>query len=379
MIRLSTIRAWRNASLRAPFRWLTAGIGSVAVACSTVAVGTGEPADQNNYSAEIDAGSEPDGASSSAPDVDAAPDPLPDSGKGQPSGQITYTLDNEVFRIRPALGSSPENVSAMITRSVSRQPDRRLNTSPNGQFYIFETGNVDCTGVSCLAIAPSANPSAAELVREGGNPIENAESLSVVSNDGNVVVYAAAGITHLRDLFMTRRILGGWSLAQSMTDASPFDWNDFPSIHSDGMRVLFDCGMMPGAENSRNICEVDVHGSGFRVVVSEEDAPPNIVNLGPLHHAHYAPDGSIVFGAAWDGERIWRKRAPYLTAISMQVFNGDNSPCVLPDGRIVSLWTGGVQNPSHYHEIKVMSGNGESPQLLLTGRDVSDVGLGCGN
>jgi hypothetical protein len=58
-------------------------------------------------------------------------------------------------------------------------------------------------------------------------------------------------------------------------------------------------------------------------------------------------------------------------------FNNDNSPCVLPDGRIASLW---LDRPggSEAHEIKVMAPDGSSYILVLTEVDVADIGLGCG-
>lgn len=58
-------------------------------------------------------------------------------------------------------------------------------------------------------------------------------------------------------------------------------------------------------------------------------------------------------------------------------FDNDNSPCVLPDGRIVSLWLlrpGG----SGFHEIKIMGPDGGSHIMVLTDVDVFDTGLGCG-
>lgn len=59
---------------------------------------------------------------------------------------------------------------------------------------------------------------------------------------------------------------------------------------------------------------------------------------GALHHAAYAPDGSIVFEADWAGEQIRRLAAGAAvpTQVSPLVVN-DNSPYVLTDGRIASL------------------------------------------
>jgi len=58
-------------------------------------------------------------------------------------------------------------------------------------------------------------------------------------------------------------------------------------------------------------------------------------------------------------------------------YSNDNSPCVLPDGRIVSLW---LNRPGGqgFHELKVMAADGSGGVVLLPDVDVFDVGLGCG-
>ena len=57
----------------------------------------------------------------------------------------------------------------------------------------------------------------------------------------------------------------------------------------------------------------------------------------------------------------------------IRTFGNDNSPCVLPDGRIVSLWLENI-----LHEIKVMSTDGSTFKILLKKTDVFDIGIGCG-
>jgi len=109
------------------------------------------------------------------------------------------------------------------------------------------------------------------------------------------------------------------------------------------------------------------------------------------HHAAYAPDGSIVFEGTWNGgaEQVWRLAPggqPELvnsekTDEDRFRFTDDNSPCVLPDGRIVSLWLGRVgtttaAKPSG-HELKIMGATGENATMLVTDVDVVDIGIGC--
>ena len=59
-------------------------------------------------------------------------------------------------------------------------------------------------------------------------------------------------------------------------------------------------------------------------------------------------------------------------------FTNDNSPCVLPDGRVVSLWLNGPGNDPGLHELKVMDADGSNEFRVLIGVDVSDSGIGCG-
>ena len=109
-----------------------------------------------------------------------------------------------------------------------------------------------------------------------------------------------------------------------------------------------------------------------------QNGPGGTVN-NALHHPDYAPDGSVVFEADWNSEeRIWRlPPSSTVPELITNAFGNDNSPCVLSDGRIVSLW---VDRPggSGLHEIKIMNSNGSSHFMVLTGIDVEDSGIGCG-
>ena len=120
-------------------------------------------------------------------------------------------------------------------------------------------------------------------------------------------------------------------------------------------------------------------GTGFRVVLTPADSPTGLPDTGDLHSPDYAPDGSVVFEADWDGENLWRLSAGATTPVKIpSSLTNDNSPCVLPDGSIASLW---LNRPggSGFHELKVMKPDGSSYYMLVTGVDVLDIGLGCGN
>ena len=83
--------------------------------------------------------------------------------------------------------------------------------------------------------------------------------------------------------------------------------------------------------------EIITDGQGFRVVLTPTDSPVGLPDEADMHSPDYAPDGSIV--------SLWLNR---------------------PGG-------------SGDHELKVMTSDGSSYFMLVTGVDVLDIGLGCGN
>lgn len=308
--------------------------------------------------------------------VDAGP--RPDGGdEVSDDGHLTYTLGGDVYRLQAAPGATPENLSAQVAPG-ERADDRRINLAHGGGWIVFETSNLDPTCALCLAVAPTGDPAAAELVTPDGVPIIDAENLTEVGDDGDVVIFAAGGGPHARDLYRTRREAGGWSSATLLTVGSDFEWNDHPALHPDGTRVLFDCGPEANAAaDGASICEVDLGGDAVTVVASPAHAPSSITHAGPLHHGDYAPDG-FVFEADWDGERVWRRRGDTATPLTSLESSNDHSPCVLPDGRVASIYLGDTGNPDGLHELKLMNVDGTGATMLLRGDDVADLGLGCG-
>jgi PKD domain/WD40-like Beta Propeller Repeat len=310
-------------------------------------------------------------------------------------GKITYTYQNNVYRVNAQTGATPENVSALITPSSERNPERRLNISPNGAWLILETRNLEavCADQFCLAVAPSANPASVVVVR-APDPIQNNDGFPSISNDGNLIVYPASGGAHSRDLWALTKTGNTWAAPVQITQTSSFAWNDQPSFSSDGTKILFDCGSEPNATGASNICEIATSGTGFRVVVTPSFAASNIASKKAVHHADYAPDGSIVFEADWDGEQIWKMAAnlvmqnpniqtrqvshPPITRVSSLDTTNDNSPCVLANGQIASLWLGRAGNNVGNHELKMMKNDGSSNTMIVTGIDIDDLGIGCG-
>ena len=305
----------------------------------------------------------------------------PCAAPAQQPGQITYRLQtgSDVFSVAAMPGATPQNVSQAL-EAIAPGSDIWLSISPDGEWLLLNTERFDpgCAGFACLAIL-SRDLQSRELVRPGGTLI-HPDGLSAVASGGNLIVYEAGDGPHTRDLWAVSRSGGGWSMPALLTGSSPYQYNSLPAISGDGSRVVFDCGDQPFGGPGTGVCEVGTAGSGFRVVLTIADHPPGFMDTGALHSPHYAPDGSIVFEADWDGERIWR--LPLGATVPVKVagdqFPNDNTPCVLLDGRIASLWLNRPGNPSGLHELKVMAADGSSFFMVLTGVDLLDGGLGCG-
>jgi hypothetical protein len=170
---------------------------------------------------------------------------------------------------------------------------------------------------------------------------------------------------------LTQRSGQEWSTPVLLSATSPYDWNGNPAISDDGSSVLFECGLQPYVD--KGVCEVSVAGDGFRVVV------PALESYGTWS-PDFAPDGSIVYEleTAAEGETVQRIPAgggP--SALVNGAFRNDNSPCVLPDGRIASLWLG-REGGQGFHELKIMNADGSGYFMLRQDLDILDIGLGCG-
>jgi PKD repeat protein len=292
------------------------------------------------------------------------------------SGKVTYTYQNNVYRVNAQASATPENVSALIT-SGTRKPERRLNISPDGTWLIFETQNLDpaCDGSYCLAVAPSSNPASASLVR-APNLIQDSQGFPAISSDGNLIVYTANGGTHNFDLWAIRKTGSTWAAPVQITQTSTQNYNDQPAISSDGGKVLFDCGAVAFGEGNTSICEIGTNGTGFRVVVAPSNAPNNITSKGPTHHPDYLSDGSIAFDASWDADGIWKILGSTISKVSQ--VNNNVAPCGLTNGKIASLWLERNGNTNGYHELIMTDNNGTNLQTVITGIDIEDIGIGCG-
>ncbi|MCZ7574999.1 MAG: hypothetical protein M5U01_41145 [Ardenticatenaceae bacterium] len=215
------------------------------------------------------------------------------------------------------------------------------------------------------------------LVHPGG--------VAAVASGGDLIVYPSEDGPHDVDLWAIRRREepGGapehrFGAPVLLTANSPYAFNGQPAIIAEGNVVVFECGDEPYGAEGTALCEAATDGTDFRVVLTPNDSPAGLPHAGALHHPDYAPDGSIVFAADWDG-RIWRLPGPDAAPFPVAPqFEGDDSPCVLPDGRIASLWWNRPGGPGSA-ELKVMAADGSQFRMVLTGVDVAPAGIGCGS
>lgn len=327
------------------------------------------------YSGTTEILSPPETPPDNPPPTEAAA--IPDSPPSAIGGTITYSLpDGHVYRIEATPGAQAEDITALLP-GQNEGIDTGLNISPNGQWLIMQSERFDpdCAGWACAVLIP-ADLSSVEVLKADGFAI-HPEGFAAVSNDGNLVIYEATDGPHAVDLYITHRQDSGWSTPAPLTAESPYQWHRAPAISADSTRVVFNCGDEPYENFS--ICEVNTDGTGFYVVLSSENAPAGLSGTdASLFGADYAPDGSIVFEAEWGGEQIWRL-SPNATepVLINPTYSNDNSPCVMPDGRIVSLWLDRPEGQG-FHELKIMNADGSGDAMLVINIDIGDFGLGCG-
>ena len=327
----------------------------------------------------------PDASDDTDPETPAATPIATEGGAAaRGAGQIVYTAhatgsgaaapgSTRLYRLAANTDATPEDLGPALDALASPAPDDWVNISPDGELLLLGTERFDpeCVGWVCLAVVP-ADLAAAEVVRVG-EEIVHPEGRGAIA--GDTVVFPAGGGPHDADLWAIRRQGDAWSERLLLTGDSSYAFHAEPALSADGTRVVFECGDVPYGEAGTALCEVGTDATGFRVVLTPEDAPPGLTTTGALRHPTYAPDGAIVFAATWDGT-IWRlPTAGALEAVGV-AFNNDNAPCALPDSRVASLWLarpGGSGLP----ELKVMAADGTSYAMLVTDADIETIGCGA--
>ncbi len=307
-------------------------------------------------------------AGSSAGASDAVPPPLP-----RVPGHVLFkdAATTHYFLLEAKQGAKPVDVSAKLD-AISAGEDQYMTASTDGLWYASLTTRFGCEGYACLTLISAQNMETNTVVAPSGRYVREA---GVVAAGGKTVVYVAKG-THEEDLFVTHRSANGWTEAVNLTSELRSTHNALPRFSKDGIHVVFSCGATWYQSGSTDVCEVELDGGPARVLVRDADGPTG--TTGRLRNPDYAPDGSVVFEGQWATEQIWRfsGSSGKSTPVSSRYTN-DNSPCVIPDGRIASLWMGRPENKAGLHELKIMNADGTGVEVIYKDRDVFDSGLSC--
>ncbi|MEM6992224.1 MAG: hypothetical protein AAF721_17060 [Myxococcota bacterium] len=320
----------------------------------------------------VDGGNSEDAEDGSDEDAEGGSDEGTDGAPALGGGAVTFFDEGAFWLFELVEGAQPQNVSELL-EAVGEGEDVFVNIDATGQWLVLDSQRIDpqCAGNSCLAVADRSVTAWQPVLSDGS--LVFSQGATAIGPDASVIVYEDVG-PHDMDLFAVTRVGapgdGSYSAPILLTGDSAFAAHHNPAIAPNGDLVAFECEDAEG----RALCEVAVDGTGFTVMVRPTDNPGD---SGPadIHHPSYAPDGSLVFEAAWPDNAIWRA-GDSLTRVGE--YADDNSPCVLADGNIVSLWTEGPDNPDNLPEIKLMSPDGASFLPLVTGIDIDAYDIGCG-
>ncbi|MCC7359991.1 MAG: hypothetical protein IT317_10965 [Anaerolineales bacterium] len=289
------------------------------------------------------------------------------------SGWVIFTrrLDDHdcLYRLPLLPNAAPEDLTARLDGLAPGAEADWGALSADGAWFLLATDRFDpdCVGWPCLVLTPDFVNF--EVVRSARQVVH--AQYSAVAAGGGLIVYQNGGGTHDRDLYAIRREAEGWSASVELTTASPFGQHLHPSLSPDGARVVFACSDDPYAGAA--LCEAATDGSAFSVRLAAGALGEGATVFFPS----YAPDGSIVFESERDAQQLWRLAAGSDQPQLVSALDNDGSPCVLPDGTLVSLWNG-RPGGTGAREIKLMAVDGRQYAMLLTGVDVFAVGLGCG-
>ena len=290
---------------------------------------------------------------------------------------VVYRAGSATYLLEVDGESTPINLKSAFN-AISPLPaggdDEWVNLSRNKEWFVLSTERFGMAGWAGMAVI-RGDFSAGSAVTPPSGTI-HPTGFSTITSDGTAIIYPASDGTQT-DLFVTRLAGGSWSDPISISDASPYRYNRMPALSPDETFVVFDCGPDPYSQDGTSLCRVDTDGSDLQVLYGPADFPGGTAT-NALHHPSVAPDYSIVFEGDWNGEQIYRYPCGGGTPVVINAeYGNDNSPTVLPDGRIVSLWLG-REGGAGYHELKIMNGDGSSGSMLLINVDITDAGIGSG-
>lgn len=325
----------------------------------------------------VEAGTDPQGdASVQQGDVITFPNPLLASAPSA-NGHILFMKQNRhVYRIEAKAGAQAVDIDLLLD-TVSEGTEASATISYDGEWFALTTQRFGCTNWECLVIAP-LDLSRVEIVR---TPAGQVHAPAIVGTGGNVIAYSEPTESHGGDIFVIHRNAArAWMTPVNVSATSPYSFNSFPVFNADGTKIAFDCGPEPYGDPRTAICEVNADGSGFHVAL---DAIQSNGQHPYYNRPSYGPDGSLYFETEYPLETVGHLPLGATAAVDVaSEYTDDNSPCVLPNGQIVSLWMGRPGNGNaivdSVHEMKVMSADGKSYFVLMPLEEIFDGGHYCG-
>ncbi len=291
-----------------------------------------------------------------------------DSMEVLPAQYVSHMLNGHARVVEASEAGSATDISAFLS-SLDGGSEKWINISPDGEWLLMESSRLHnyCGSWHCLVYGRRDLTQFAAIETTSGDVI-HPEGFSAIASDGNLIA------AHVRqggrdDIVVSQNLGAYWSAPESITFASPSGYNHTPAISSDGQEILFGCG--------NDICSVNIDGTNLTTLISPSDKPEG-GSWSQIKHADFDPYGNVVFEAEDSAERIWtyNRQTGLISSVNSGLTN-DNSPCVLPDGQIASLW---LNRPgsSGDHELKVMNSSGSSYVMVIQNTDVGDLGTGCG-
>lgn len=284
---------------------------------------------------------------------------------------VSYMLANGDAQIVEAKKDGKiTNISNLLAKSNSGE-ESWINLSSNGEWLLLDSTRLDpsCEGWGCLIYGKRGSSDFKTIKLQDGSVI-HPENFSAISNDAKFV------IVHLSqddgsDLFISKQENNSrWSTLKSLSDSSPSTNNRNPAISADGKEILFECG--------KNICLVNSDGTNLKTIIHLEDKPNN--SWESISNADFDTQDNVIFQGTFIATWPWRynRKTAEITLINNKN-NNDNSPCVLSNGDIATLWFDRAENNSGNAELKIMNSTGTSQFIAITGeKEIVNSPLGCG-
>ncbi len=198
-----------------------------------------------------------------------------------------------------------------------------------------------------------------------------------IDNSGEIVAFGASvdsGDT--AQISIVRRGCSDWCAPEVISVGSPWPFNAYPHLTTDGNWVAYSCGPQEYGANEVCVQEVDATAEIHRSTLGEVVYEGDVATI--LGRPVFNPAGDWIFAAdAGDDQRIWRLLDGDGEPFPIRpAYGNDSLPCTLGDGRVVSRWYGdGVLDEG----IKVMDIDGDGAWVRDPGVDPSDiVALHCG-